>query len=53
MEHYFSSFGGDLGSDLAYVILKKVTTSLVLTFYCFHVWSYVFLSAKNVFSWKN
>ena len=31
-------------------IVKNVSTSSVFSVYCFHVWSNVFLSVRNVFS---
>ena len=37
-------------SGLSYDILQKVTTLSVLSNHRLHVWSYVFLSARNVFS---
>ena len=37
-------------SDLSYDILQKVTTLSVLSNHRLHVWSYVFLSVRNVFS---
>ena len=43
-------FGSDLDSGLAYEILKKVVSCHLFSNYRLHVWLYVFLGGRNVFS---